>query len=278
MKVSFPRYLTLIVIILIVAGIMALALSGYLNSVFSSALNPLISAQGWFSNRYLAIYEIITIPRDVATLRQQNAILENENSRLQTQIIQLEQQLREAAVLYSLLNFARGKPENIYIAAAVIGRDPSPFLQYIIIDKGSDVGLRRGMPIVTEQGLVGRVDAVISNAARVQLITDASSVINVVLKESEAEGVLTGSVTGDVTVEMISQDIILVNGDIILTSGLGGNYPSNILIGQVTAIKKLETDLFQSTSVQTAVDFNNLQAVLVITNFKPVDIGPLETN
>ncbi len=146
MKVSFPRYLTLVVIILIVAGIMALALSGYLNSVFSSALNPLISAQGWFSNRYLAIYEIITIPRDVATLRQQNAILENENSRLQTQIIQLEQQLREAAVLYSLLNFARGKPENIYIAAAVIGRDPSPFLQYIIIDKGSDVGLRRGMP------------------------------------------------------------------------------------------------------------------------------------
>ncbi len=278
MKVSFPRYLTLFVIVLIVAGIMMLALSGYLNTVFSSALNPFISVQRWFSNRYLAIYEIITIPRDVATLRQQNAILENENSRLQTQIIQLEQQLREAEVLYSLLDFARGKPENLYIAAAVIGRDPSPFLQYIIIDKGSDVGLRRGMPIVTEQGLVGRVDAVISNAARVQLITDASAVINVVLKESEAEGVLTGSVTGDVTVEMISQDIILVDGDIILTSGLGGNYPSDIVIGQVTAIKKLETDLFQSTSVQTAVDFNNLQAVLVITNFKPVDIGPLETD
>ena len=74
------------------------------------------------------------------------------------------------------------------------------------------------------------------------------------------------------------QDIILVDGDIILTSGLGGNYPSDIVIGQVTAIKKLETDLFQSASVQTAVDFNNLQAVLVITNFKPVDIGPLETD
>ena len=64
-------------------------------------------------------------------------------------------------------------------------------------------------------------------------------------------------------------------GDLVLTSGLGGNYPSNILIGQVTGVRQRPFELFQSASVQPVVDFSELKIALVITNFRPVDISPL---
>jgi rod shape-determining protein MreC len=162
------------------------------------------------------------------------------------------------------------------VASSVIGVDPSPFLHYIIIDHGSDDGIRHGMPVVTQQGLVGRVDAVTARASRVQLITDASSVINVRMQSLEREAQISGSITGDITLEMVPQDIVLNTGEILLTSGLGGDYPANILIGQVVSVHKTENELFQSASVQPVVDYSTLRAVLVITNFKAIDISLLQ--
>jgi rod shape-determining protein MreC len=264
-------------LLLLIGGVILLALSGYISSVLKVALSPAIGVQRWLTTRYVAIVELLTVPRDVVTLQQKNTNLESQVSRLQTQVIQLQEQLREAQALYALLDFARLRPDNVYVAAAVIGRDPSPFLHYIIIDHGSDDGIRHGMPVVTEQGLVGRVDAVIAGAARVQLITDPASAVNVRIQSLQKEAILVGSLTGDISLDMVSQDIKIQTGDLILTSGFGGNYPSDVLIGQVTSIRKYETDLFQTASVQPAVDFSNLRAVLIITNFKPVNTLPLIT-
>ena len=215
------------------------------------------------------------MPRDVALIRQRNAELESEVARLTRQVIELRQQLQEVSVLYSLLDFARANPEYEYSAAIIIGKDPSPFLQYVFIDQGSDQGLYRGMPVVTAQGLVGRVDAVISGASRVQLITDPRSSVNVKLQSSQTEALLVGSITGDITLEMVPQDVPLRIGEIILTSGLGGAFPPNIMIGQVINVRKRQNDLFQSASVQPIVDFSKVGAVLVIKNFKPIDFSPL---
>jgi rod shape-determining protein MreC len=275
MKSTSARTWQTIAIVLIIVGIFILALSGYLAPALEGALDPLVSVQQWLSSRYLAVVEFLTVPRDVASLRQRNAELEEQNAQLETQIIDLQSQLREAEVLYALLDFARSRPENVYKAAAVIGRDPSPFLHYVIIDRGSDDGLRYGMPVVTAQGLVGRIAAVTSSASRVQLITDPGSIVNVRLKTGQSEVQLVGSITGDLTLEMVPQDIVLEAGDLVLTSGIGGTFPADILIGQVISTRKIETDIFQTASVQSAVDFANLRAVLVITNFRPVEITPL---
>ena len=75
---------------------------------------------------------------------------------------------------------------------------------------------------------------------------------------------------------MISQNVLVDPGDLILTSGLGGGYPSDLIIGQVITVRSLEFELFQQATVQPAVDFTRLEIVLVITNFRPVDISPLE--
>jgi rod shape-determining protein MreC len=275
MKKLSPRTWLIITIVVVAVGIILLALSGYLSLIIGKAASPVISVESWVSSRYAAIYDFFTVPRDVNTLRQQNAALQNEVAQLESQVLELQQQLSETDILYALLDFARTEPENKYVAAAVIGRDPSPFLRYIIIDHGSDDGIRYGMPVVTQQGLVGKVDAVTATAARVQLITDSGSVVNITLKNAKVTGQVAGSVTGDLSLAMVSTTTTISEGDLALTSGLGGSFPANIVVGQILAPSKGENDLFQSASVQPVVDFTNLQAVLVITNFKPVDITPL---
>lgn len=272
---SFSRSLQSIVFFLIVLGIVGLALGGFLTPLSRILLNPVVSAQTWIATRYQAVQSFIQAPQDTIRLRQRNTELEAEVSRLQAQIIELQQRISETSILSALVDFARANPEYSYQGAAVIGYDTSPFLRYVLINRGSDQGLRRGMPVVTQQGLVGRIAAVTSSAARVQLITDTASTVNVRLDPSGAQAVLNGQVTGDVSLEMIPQDTNIEVGDLVLTSGLGGSYPPNLLVGQVSSVRSQAQDLFQRASVQTAVDFSQLEIVLVITNFTPVDIEPL---
>jgi rod shape-determining protein MreC len=275
MKLLNSRNIYAGILVLIVAGVLLLALSGYINPIIDHGLKPLVNIQTWISVRYLAVKDFVTVPRDVLSLRQRNAALEAEVSRLQTQIIELQQGLNEAQILYELLDFARANPENQYVASSVIGRDPSPFLHYVIINHGSDFGIKRGMPVVTQNGLVGTVEAVTAGAARVQILNDPALIVNVRLETTNTEATITGSVTGDINLSMLPQDVNVNPGDIVLTSGLGGKYPANILVGQITGVRKEVNDLFQEATIQASVDFNNLGLVLVITNFRPLDIQPL---
>jgi rod shape-determining protein MreC len=275
MKSSIPRSLQTFVIVLVAVGLVALALGGYFNPVTNRLTKITVNAQTWVSGRYMSIVDFLTVPRDVASLRQRNAQLEADVARLQTQVIVLQQQVTETNILSALVDFARANPEYSYKAAAIIGRDPSPFLRYVIINVGSNEGILPGMPVVTDKGLVGRVDAVISEAARVQLVTDTASAINVRMQASNTEAMLVGSITGDLSLDMIPQDANVQVGDVVLTSGLGGNYPANLLVGQVVSVRKLQSELFQQAAIQPNVDYNQLQFVLIISNFKPVDIAPL---
>jgi len=269
------RSLQTTIIFLVIRPMLALALAVFFGSASRQFGSVLVELQTWISSRYLGIQDFVTAPRDIVSLRARNVELESQVSQLQAQVIELQQRVNQTEILAALVDFSRSNPESTYKAAAVIGRDPSPFLHYIIINRGSNDDIRRGMPVVTNQGLVGRVDAVIADAARVQLITDPASAINVYLQNAETDAMLFGSVTGDVSLDMISQDASVELGDLVLTSGLGGGYPSDLIIGQVVTIRSLEYELFQQATVQPAVDFSRLDIVLVITNFRPVDISPL---
>ncbi|MCK9246238.1 MAG: rod shape-determining protein MreC [Anaerolineaceae bacterium] len=274
-KLFTPKNLRNLIIILVVVGVLFLAISGYLTPLFSFSVSPFISAQSWLSQRYLAFNDFFNSPRDMATLRAENARLESEVAMLQSEVVALQENLAQSDILYTLLDFARTNPEHEYVAATVIGREISPFLQYVIIDKGSNDGLRHGMPVVTQQGLVGRIDALISDAARIQMITDANSTVNVKLQTAGVEGLVRGSVTGEISLDMVPVDVEVQIGEILMTSGLGGTYPPNIFVGQIFSMQSRQNVLFQTGSIQPVVDFSNLSAVLVITNFDSVDISPL---
>jgi rod shape-determining protein MreC len=275
MRPSSSNPYQLVALVVVGIGILLLALGGYLSPMFNSAISPVYGIQGWLYTRFQAIQEFVNAPVNLATLRQENAQLRAENANLQTEIITLQQQVSEIELLSALLDFARARPENAYQAAAVIGQDPSPFLHYIIINRGSDDGIRRGMPVVSAQGLVGRVAQVTASAARVELITDPAARVSVRMQPSEVDGLLSGSITSELSIDLIPQDASLQAGDLVFTSGIGGIYPGNILIGQISSVRQEATALFQTASVQPAVDFTRLEIVLVIVNFQPLDLSPL---
>lgn len=263
-------------VILLTVGLIVLALSGYLSPVLVTISRPFMGAQKWISSRYVAISQMVNAPQDITELRVRNIELESEVARLQSQIIVLQEQLEESRGLEELLGYARRRPDFQYTASAVIGKDPSPFLHYVIIDHGSDEGIRRGMPVVTQSGLVGRVDAVSAGASRIQLITDPQAVVNVRLQNQDVNAQIHGTISGEIILDMVPQNINLEPGEVILTSGIGGNFPSGIIIGQVVTVRKSGNELFQTATIQPVIDYAQLQAVLVIKNFRPIDISPLQ--
>ena len=265
-----------IVLVLFVLGIAFFALSGYMAKAIDRVMAPIVQAQSTLMERLNFIISLFSISQDQVALAAENKELRNQVAELQNRIIQLQQNLNEADILYALLGFARSSPDEQYVPAKVIGKDPSPFLKYILIDQGSDSGVRAGMPVVTNKGLVGRIDAVTASAARVRLITDSTSMINAVVVEVDADCVVQGSITGDITIEMVSQDVNLEPGQVVQTSGLGGDFPADFIIGQVLNVNQINNEIFQSASIVPAEDFNSLQAVLVVSNFSPANTGPLE--
>jgi len=267
---SSSRALLALTFILIAGGLLVLNLGGYLQAAEGMALRPLGALQGWLSQRVTAIQTLLTSPTDLATLRAENLRLEAEVARLERELIAVREQAAEAEVLAGLLGYARTRPESRYVAARVIGQDVSPFIRSVWIDRGSDGGLQQGMPVVTERGLVGRVAEVYSTIARIQLITDPQSSVNVRLQSSRADGALQAQLNGELWVEAIDQSASVTPGELVLTSGLGGAFPSDIPVGQILTVRKRDYELFQQAVLQPSADLENLLVVLVITNFQPL--------
>lgn len=273
MSRTSSRTLIASALVVLAFSLLVLNAAGYLQPAESLATRPLAVIQSWLATRYIAVRDFITSPSDVTTLRQRNAELEAEVAQLQQQVVALQEQQAEASILAALLKYAREQPESSYLATKVIGRDISPFLRSIWINSGSDQGLSRGMPVATDRGLVGRVIEVRASISRVQLITDPEAAVNVLFQQSRTDGVLAAQLNGELWVDLIDQNAEIAQGELVLTSGLGGGFPADIPIGRVLNVRKRDYELFQQAVIQPSVDFDNLDIVLVITNFTPVGVS-----
>lgn len=259
-------------LIVLAAALFLLNVGGYLAPAQQVVLTPLSAAQRWVSERYFTLRDLLTSPRDVATLQGRISELEAENAQLKDQVITLQEQAAEAEVLGALLNYARGRPESRYLATNVIGMDPSPFLRSVNLAAGTDDGVLYGMPVVTEEGLVGRVNEVGAELSKAQLISDPELAVSVTLQDSRAEGVLAAQPNGELWIDLIDQDAEVSVGELVLTSGLGGAFPADIPVGRVISVRRRDFELFQQAVIEPAVNFDQLQIVLIITNFQP--LGP----
>jgi rod shape-determining protein MreC len=272
MKPPSSRSLAAGILVLIALALLVLSLSGFLTSIRGLALTPVAAVQEWIAIRFTTLRNLLAAPSDVAILRQQNAELQAEVAQLQREVIALREQAAEAEILGALLNYARSNPESRYLATNVIGRDVSPYLRSVWIGIGSDAGIARGMPVVTERGLVGRVVEAFPTAARVQLITDPQSAVNVRLQDSRADGVTIAQPNGELWMDQINQGVEITPGELVLTSGLGGGYPADITVGQVASVRARDYELFQQAVLQPGVNFEDLEIVLVITSFQPIPV------
>jgi len=209
-------------------------------------------------------------------LQADNAFLQTEVNRLLVESIQLKELERENQQLRALLNYTQNNPDFDYTTASVVGQvigaDPSNLLYTIFIDVGANDGVALDMPVATHRGLVGRVTQVGPNSAQILLIIDPASSVNVLIQNSRVHGIVRGELGGGLVMERIPQGERVTPGDLVLTSGLGGNFPDKLVVGQITEVFQRDLDLFQSARIRSTVDFGNLETVLVLTAFQPIDL------
>jgi rod shape-determining protein MreC len=207
--------------------------------------------------------------------------------------VRLKEVEAENAQLRELLNFVSANPsirgyiggdiidQSGLVGSEVIGRDPNPYVSFVIINRGRQDGLEQGMPVVAGGGrLVGRIDEVRPRWAKVQLLIDPSSRVNGMVQASRATGLVAGQPDGALVLEQVPQADQVGVGDTVVTSGRGGLLPKGLIIGQVLTVEQLNVEAYQQAQLQPAVDFRRLESVLVITDFEPLalDEAPAESN
>lgn len=258
--------------LVLLAGLLAGVLlrpAGYLKpaeNVVFTLFAPLQYGFHWVIARIAHGIETL---RELGTLQSRVDELQQTVDRLMIENLRLREAEIELAVLREQLQFKLANPTYELLAAEVIGRDPSNLLHYIMIDRGAEDGLAIGMPVVTARGLVGSLTNVYPRSARVMLLTDPTSSVNALIQSSRATGIVQGQGRGDLLLRYVEQREKVQVDDIVLTSGLGGNFPKRLVIGQVRAVKRNDVDMFQEILVQSAVDFDRLETVLVMQSFVP---------
>jgi len=214
--------------------------------------------------------------RDLRDLRERNRQLETLVDQLMIENVRLKEAEAQNEDLRRKLAFAEAYPQYVLKAAEVRGRvigyEPNNFMSVLIIDIGKRDGVQQGMPVVTERGLVGHIHDVGTNWAKVLLIVDPSSSVAALVQSSRAPGLISGRLGQDLVMDYIPQEETISAGDVILTSGMSGNYPKSLLIGQVLEVEQRDIDPFQRAIVRPSVNFEKLETVLVITTFEPLDV------
>jgi rod shape-determining protein MreC len=258
--------------------LMALQVTGRLEPIQSAITQLTSPAQVGATGATESITDAVDFLFELRNLRQRNAELEQVNSNLLVENFELREVQRENELMRAQLRFAQTRPgldlRGAQIVARVIGQESNNFLGYIMLDLGQVHGIEVGFPVVTDQGLVGRISEVTDTTSKVLLIGDASSAVNAILQSSRLPGVVRGNPGGDLLMDYIDQGETFAIGEVVLTSGLGGRFPKGIPIGQVVEIRQRDIDVFQQAVVRPTVDFARLELVMVVTNFDPLEDVP----
>ena len=205
---------------------------------------------------------------DMDTLKAENEELKKKNSELEQSLRELEIIKAENDTLKEYVNLKDKYTDYTTVPADVINRDISNYSSTIIINVGSDDGIKEEMTVIADSGLVGHVISVTNNTAKVQTIVDTASAVTSKISTTEDTIVVQGTLEDKSTLRanFIPTDAVVLQGDTVETSGIGGIYPKGIHIGTITEVVNTNNITDRYAIVQTAVDFNKLNTVLVITN------------
>jgi rod shape-determining protein MreC len=272
------RWIVFVILIGVTVLLLVLDSTGSLDNTFNFLEDPVSGVMGWITARTDGLFDAFAGPEDLQTARAEIEQLRAQNEALQRENEELREVQSEYQRLLDLFNRAREAPEFRRLTASVIGYDSSPIFRSIIIDKGSDDGVFVGMPVESARGLVGQVYRTTNHSAMVILVTDNISSIPARLGNSRATGIVRGGgLGGSMTMDWIDLEAQAEVGETVLTSGLGGRFPQDMVIGRVVEVERQEAELFQRAVIQPAVDFDSLEMVFVITDFRAVDTSIFDT-
>lgn len=199
---------------------------------------------------------------------------ENRKLRKEVQILKAQnagyrERLATHQRLQTLLQF-KERTDWPMMAAQVIGRDPTGWFKSVILDKGKRSGLGINMPVVSAEGVVGRVISVSSNYAKVLLVIDQNSAVDCLDQVTRDQGVLRGYSDKICELDYVLKTSRIGRGDMIITSGMGRIFPKGLPVGRVVGVSDRPGALFKDVQVSPMVDFGRLEEVLVIMKEDPL--------
>ncbi|TET55177.1 MAG: rod shape-determining protein MreC [Actinobacteria bacterium] len=205
-----------------------------------------------------------------------------ENVHLKKELSGLKERLNDLSVIEAENRRLRGlvqvtvKKQYKTIMAISISSSSNNWEASIIIDKGSSKGVKERMPVISKEGLLGQVVNAGSFASQVQLITDTKSGVAAEIVGRNVKGLLQGTYDNKLEMTLVRKIRKVKKGDRVVTSGLGGVYPRGLYIGRVREAKSPATALYKYIRVESEVNFNNLQEMLVIKSPLPPNIESLK--
>jgi rod shape-determining protein MreC len=197
-------------------------------------------------------------------LQKENMMLKQRNAELQKENHQLKEMEFTNERLQKLLQF-REKISSPVVAAEVIGQDPSSWFKSMTINKGEKDGVRRGMAVISPEGVVGQILKTSPNHSIVLLVTDYNSAIDCIVQRTRAKAIVEGRGEDRCQLKYLLRSEEVAPGDIVVTSGLGGNLPKGLMVGEVRIVDKKGHSIFQYAEIVPSVDLTKLEEVLVIT-------------
>jgi rod shape-determining protein MreC len=210
-------------------------------------------------------FDLVNIRRENAALRKQVGDLEGQRTRL----AELEVENRHLSELLELRDALAMRA----VAARVIGADASDQSRTLILSEGSSEGLRRDQAVVSTDGVVGKLIAVAPNVSRVLLINDHNSGLDAFDQRSRARGIISGLLSGGLTMKYVDRTEDVNPGDAVVTSGMDGLFPRGLLVGMVTRVSQEGPGLFLNVEIRPATNFRKLEQVLILTQ-QPPEIEP----
>ncbi|KAB2903656.1 MAG: rod shape-determining protein MreC [Anaerolineae bacterium] len=273
-----PRSFTVVMTLGLCIILILLSLVGTLAPAEGILRIPLTALEGIFGGATTDFTIFAEEMAEFRSLRLRNRELEKALAQYQSELADLRAFRSDYDRLVELSNYVGQKGSDWrYVTTDVIGRDVNGVVRTIHIAAGTRNGVQVGDPVVTELGLVGRVVDVSATGAEVLLITDVNSSVTArVQNETRESGLVRGSISGDLILDFVNINGQLAENQQVFTSGETQAFPPNILVGQISSVGISPNSLFKQATVQSLVDFENLDIVLVITNFEPVDLQIFE--
>ena len=237
----------------------------YLENILNSIVMPIQSGLTYLKNKIAGNESFFT---DMETLKAENETLKQKNSELEQSLRELEIIQSENETLKEYVNLKDKYPEYETIPAYIINRDISNYTKTIIINVGEEDGIQPNMTVIADKGLVGYVLSTTKNTAKVQTIIDPATSVSSLISTSRDTIIVNGTLENNHTLRAsyIPTDATLLENDNVETSGIGGIYPKGIHIGTIRQIVNTKNVIDRYAYIETAVDFEKLETVLVITN------------
>ena len=243
-------------------------------AILGATGNPWVSSAFNFITKGLSSVSssITGEQKDYDELRVENEKLKKEAADLRTQLVDYYDIKSENARLWKYYKLTKTNPDFQIMPASVIRRDTNEAFYSFTIDAGSSSGISVLDPVMTENGVIGFVNSVNATSSKVTTILSPDFQAGAIDKKTSDSGVVSGNATlseeNKTSFTKIDANANVKKGDIIVTSGIGGVYPSDLILGKVTEIKYDEYDATKYAVIKSYENIKSVTDIIVLTDFK----------